>query len=219
MAPSAGAILWVPLVTRIQQMYPEIELQIHDGYSGNVIEWLAHGTADIGVVYQPQPSSTVDVDLLVTERLYLLASAHEPLLEGVRSITFRELCKLPLVLPTRAHAIRRLLEQMAQKHQAQLNVRLEVNAYPAIKSLVIARRGFTVLPVAPVLPEVHAGQIAIADIAQPSLTQTIGIVTGSHRQLSLAARTVVGLIRELVGQFIEAGRWPAVYSDTGPKRT
>jgi LysR family nitrogen assimilation transcriptional regulator len=108
---------------------------------------------------------------------------------------------------------------MAQKHQAQLNVRLEVNAYPAIKSLVIARRGFTVLPVAPVLPEVHAGQIAIADIAQPSLTQTIGIVTGSHRQLSLAARTVVGLIRELVGQFIEAGRWPAVYSDTGPKRT
>jgi len=211
MAPSAGAILWIPLVARVQQAYPEIQLQLHEGYSGHVVEWLAHGTVDLGVVYQPQHSSTVDVDLLITETLYLLGAAHDPVLEGNATVDFKELAKLPMILPTKSHAIRRLVDQVAAKRRVSLNVWLEVNAYPAIKSLVIARRGFTVLPVAPVLPEVHIGQIAIAGLINPTLTQTVGLITSSHRQLSLAGRTVRGLIRDLVAQLVKAGRWPALY--------
>lgn len=214
MAPSAGALLWVPLVTRIQSSHPEIRLQILEGYSGDVLEWLVGGRIDIGVLYEPHLASQLRPELLITERLYLVASP-DVLPAAAGSITLREMARLPLILPGKNHAIRRLLEQATLKHGGVMNVQLEVNAYPAIKHLVMAGRGCTVLPVAPVLPEIHSGQIAIAEIVRPSLTQTVGLVTSSHHQPSIAARVVCSLIRTLVEEFVSAGRWPARHREQG----
>jgi hypothetical protein len=58
-----------------------------------------------------------------------------------------------------------------------LDVELEVNAYPAIKRIVLGRRGRTVRPAASVLEEVRDGQVALAEISAPSLSQTVSLST------------------------------------------
>jgi LysR family nitrogen assimilation transcriptional regulator len=210
MAPSAGALLWAPLVTHVQESYPEVRLKVFEGYSGDVIEWLVAGKVDIGVLYQPHLATSLKPELLIEERLYLIAAPGDlPNPQG--TVEFHQLGTLPLILPGKNHAIRRLLDQAAAKRQMTIGVRLEVNAYPTIKTLVMAGRGCTVLPVAPVLPEVHAGQLAIAEIVDPVLSQTVGLVTSSHHQPSVAARTISQIIRKLVEQFVNSGRWPARY--------
>jgi LysR family nitrogen assimilation transcriptional regulator len=218
MAPSAGALLWVPLVTRLQDSYPEVRLKVFEGYSGDVIEWLVAGKVDVGVLYQPHLATSLKPELLIEERLYLIAAPGN-FQNLTSSIEFRALGTMPLILPGKNHAIRRLLDQAAVKHQMTIDVRLEVNAYPTIKTLVMAGRGYTVLPVAPVLPEVHAGQLAILEIAHPVLSQTVGLVTSSHHQPSVAARAVCQIIRSLVEEFVNSGRWPACYGrkDAGPE--
>jgi LysR family nitrogen assimilation transcriptional regulator len=210
MAPSAGALLWAPLVTRIQDSYPEVRLKVFEGYSGDVIEWLVAGKVDIGVLYQPHLATSLKPEFLIEERLYLIAPPGD-FPKPQSSIEFRQLGTLPLILPGKNHAIRRLLDQAAAKHRITIGVRLEVNAYPTIKTLVMSGRGCTVLPVAPVLPEVHAGQLAIVEIVDPVLTQTVGLVTSSHHQASVGARAVRQIIQTLVEEFVNSGRWPARY--------
>jgi LysR family nitrogen assimilation transcriptional regulator len=210
MAPTAGAILWVPLLAQVQRTFPDIRLQVAEGYSGHVMEWLVHGKADIGVIYQPQENGTVKHELLIDERLYLVGSPEEPPFRSA-SISFEELSRLPLILPAMPHAIRRLLEAVAAKRRLPLNVELEVNAYPAIKTIVLARRGFTALPAAPVLADVHAGQVAIAEISAPALSQRVVLATTTHHAPSVGARAVCRLIKELVEEFKSSGRWPARY--------
>jgi LysR family nitrogen assimilation transcriptional regulator len=217
MAPSVGGLLWVPLVTRVQAAHPDVQLQLHEGYSGDVVEWLVSGRVDIGVLYEPHLASQLKPEFLIRERLYAVGTP-DALAAGTESIDFRDVAALPLVLPGRNHAIRRLLEQAAAKLDMPLNVQLEVNAYPAIKQLVIAGRGYTVLPVASVLPELHAGQLAIAEITGPSLSQTVGLCTSTHHQPSVAARTVASIIRELVEGYVASGRWPAWHGDGDESR-
>ena len=162
------------------------------------------------MIYQPQESGTVKHELLIDERLYLVGSPDEPPFRSA-SVSFEALSRLPLVLPAMPHAIRRSLEAVAAKRRLPLNVELEVNAYPAIKTIVLARRGFTVLPVAPVLADVHAGQVAIAEISAPAVSQKVALATSTHHAPSLGARAVCRLIKELVEEFKSSGRWPARY--------
>jgi LysR family transcriptional regulator, nitrogen assimilation regulatory protein len=210
MAPTAGAMLWVPLLAQVQRIFPDIRVQVAEGYSGHVTEWLVHGKADVGVVYQPQENGGIKHELLIDERLYLIGSPEAPAFRSA-SISFDELSRLPLVLPAAPHAIRRLLEGVAAKRRMPLNVDLEVNAYPAIKNIVLARRGFTVLPAAPVLAEVHAGQVAIAEIAAPALSQRVVLATSTHHAASSGARALCRLIKDLVEELKASGRWPARY--------
>ncbi len=210
MAPAAGAILWVPLLAQVQRNLPDMRIQVGEGYSGHVMEWLVHGKADVGVVYQPQESVSIRHELLIDERLYLVGSPDDEVLRGT-SIAFDEVCKLPLVLPAMPHAIRRLLQAVAAKRRQTLNVALEVNAYPAIKNIVLARRCYTVLSAASVLTEVHAGQAAIAEISSPALSQKVVLATSTHHAASLGTRAVCRLIRELAEEFKSSGRWPSRY--------
>lgn len=208
MAPSAGAILWVPLLAQVQRSFPDIRVQVSEGYSGHVMEWLVHGKADVGVVYQPQENGGLRHEVLIDERLYVVGSPDEAPFHSA-SITFEELSKLGLILPAMPHAIRRLLEAVAAKRHLPLNIELEVNAYPAIKSIMLARRGLTVLPAAAVLAELHAGQVAIAEITAPALSQKMALVTSTHHAVSAGARAVCRLIKELMEELKSSGRWPA----------
>jgi LysR family nitrogen assimilation transcriptional regulator len=210
MAPSAGALLWVPLLAQVQRAYPDIRVQVAEGYSGHILEWLAGGQADIGVVYQPQETGGLRHEVLIDERLYLVGPPGEPALRNA-TVAFEQVCRLPLILAGMPHAIRRLLEAVAAKRRLPLNVELEVNAYPAIKSIVLARRRFTVLPAAAVLSEVHAGQVGLAEIAAPALSQKVALATPTHRAASAATRAVCQAIRELVEDLKSSGRWPARY--------
>jgi LysR family nitrogen assimilation transcriptional regulator len=210
MAPTAGTMLWVPLLAQVLSSLPDIRLQVAEGYSGHVMEWLVAGKADVGVVYQPQENGGLKHEVLIDERLYLVGAADAAPFRRP-TISFDELSELPLILPAMPHAIRRLLESVATKRRLPLNVELEVNAYPAIKSIMLARRGFTVLPAAPVLAEVHAGRAAIAEIVAPALSQRVALVASTHHAASAGTLAVCDVIKALMEELKASGRWPARY--------
>ena len=208
-------MLWIPLLAHVERTLPDVRLQVAEGYSGHVLEWLVLGKADVGVVYQPQEHGGLKHEVLMEERLYLVG-APEASPFRASSITFEALSRLPLILPAMPHAIRRLLESVATKRHQPLNVELEVNAYPAIKTIMLARRGFTVLPAASMLAEVHAEQVALAEITTPVLSQRLALVASTHHAPSAGTRAVCALIKMLVEELKASGRWPARYRAPSP---
>ena len=75
-----------------------------------------------------------------------------------------------------------------------------------------AQRAYTILPAAPVLAEVRAGDFGIAEIVSPSLSQKVVLATSTHHPVSLGARAVYRMIKALVEKLRADGGWPARYA-------
>jgi LysR family nitrogen assimilation transcriptional regulator len=210
MPPSIGSFLAVPLVTRMRATYPEIQLQITEAYSGHLHEWLLSGRLDIGVLYAPTRSIGTTCDQLAAEELYLLGSPRVLArhIGTARRIEFCTLPTLPLILPARPHAIRRLMDEEAAKSRLDINLGPEVNGFLAIRDLVISGLGFTILPVSTVLGDIRAGTITAVSIVDPELIQMVGLMTSPHHPLSFAASCVVALLHELAQELHHNGAWP-----------
>jgi LysR family nitrogen assimilation transcriptional regulator len=209
--PSIGTILSVPTYVRVRQLYPEIQLQLTEGYSGHIHEWLLSGRIDIGVFYhQQQRRSDKDFHKLATEQLCLLGESKvvERHFGRSTSVAFSELLKLPLILPARPHAIRRLIDEVAAKKNAELNLATEVNAFLAVRDLVVQGHGVTILPVSNVLAELNAGQLKAINISDPALSQTVSLMTSTHHMPSLATTTVTRVIRDLAQELVNTAAWP-----------
>jgi LysR family nitrogen assimilation transcriptional regulator len=214
MPPSIGTILSTPTIVRVRQLYPEIQLQLTEGYSGHIHEWLLSGRLDVGVLYIPeQRNSDENFDILATEQLYLLGAPAvlERHLKRVRSVSFSEMLKLPLILPARPHAIRRLMDEVAAKKHVELALATEVNAFLAVRDLVVRGHGVTILPVSNVLAELNSGELKAISIGDPQLVQTVGLMTSTHHGPSLATTTVTRVIRDLAHELVNTAAWPQRY--------
>ena len=210
MPPSIGSILSVPTVMRVRSLYPEVQLQLTEGYSGHIQEWLLSGRLDLGILYMSQRSSEVNFDRVANEQLYLIGSPEmiRQHLGEIKSLNFDVTLSLPLILPTRPHAIRRLLDEAAAKKHREYYCPIEVNAFLAVRDLVLKGQGFTILPISTVLSEIETRRLEAVHIVNPELTQTVGLMTSTHHPPSFATTTVVRVIRDLTREMVSTGVWP-----------
>lgn len=205
--PSVAAIIVMPMVERLNRRFPKIKLQIVEGYSGYVCEWLQDGRIDVGIVYGAGGTPSVDCQPLVSERLYLLEAA-DGATRGDDKIQFCRLGDIPLILPSPPHAIRRLIDQFSARHHLTLNIRMEVSAFASITNLVTGGHGATILPIAPMISEVRDGRLKAREIVNPSLSQVVGVAASTQRPTA-ATQAVMDVIRDVTAILIAEGRWPA----------
>ncbi len=124
--PSVGLTLTPPLVRAFRERFPKATLCVLEGLSTYVLEWLAVGRADCAVVYTVPTSSAVELVPVLNEQLYLVSSRAmgEPSPETLigDEISLADVAERSLVMPSRPHSIRMLLE--AAMAQASLKSRI-----------------------------------------------------------------------------------------------
>lgn len=134
--PSVSRTLTGPLVQAFREQLPRATLTVVEGLSAYALEWLAIGRVDGAVVYNVTPSPAIDLQPLLDEPLYLV-SARAP---GARRIgdpvTLREVAAHELVIPSRPHSMRMLLETALAGEGCRARVALEIESVPAILDLV-----------------------------------------------------------------------------------
>jgi len=134
--PSVSRTLTGPLVQAFREQLPRATLTLVEGLSAYALEWLAIGRVDGAVVYNVTPSPAIDLQPLLDEPLYLV-SARAP---GARRIgdpvTLREVAAHELVIPSRPHSMRMLLETALAGEGSRARVALEIESVPAILDLV-----------------------------------------------------------------------------------
>ena len=94
-----------PLLARYRELYPQVSIHIHEGFSGYMYEWLMSGRVDIAVMHNPAPHASLDIQYLLTEQMFVVVPGPQG--EGyknwrqVESYQNKDLAKLPLILPSR----------------------------------------------------------------------------------------------------------------------
>jgi LysR family nitrogen assimilation transcriptional regulator len=134
--PSVSRSLTGPLVHAFREQLPRASLSVVEGLSAYALEWLAIGRVDAAVVYNVTPSPAIDLQPLLDEPLFLV-SARPPRARRLgEPVSLREVADTPLVIPSRPHSMRMLLETALAAEGRRARVALEIESVPAILDLV-----------------------------------------------------------------------------------
>lgn len=196
--PSVGRQLTLPLVEAFGRECPKARLAIVEGLSAHIVEWIATGRVDVGLVHNPEPNEAIDTEPVLDEPLCLVSAARARGAASGKPVPLRDLPKYPLVIPERTHAVRRLLETQAALGGTRLDIAWEISSVPAILELVAGGHGHAVLSRSAVDAEVTAGRLAVRPIGEPPLVNTLCLATSTSKRATPLTRHVTRLLRALI---------------------
>ncbi len=206
--PSMGRLLTLPLVEGFRRTLPKAKLAIVEGLSAHLAEWIATGRVDIGLLHNPEPQPALEVTPVLEEPLGLVSPAEKrggktgkrggKKVSPRATATLEELTRLPLILPERSHAIRKLLETQAALSGHKLNVSLEISSVQSILDLVRAGHGHALLTPSALAASGDAAAFRLRPLVEPRLTSTLCLAVSAHKPATPLSKHVFRMLRELV---------------------
>jgi LysR family nitrogen assimilation transcriptional regulator len=134
--PSVSRTLTGPLVEAFRERFPKATLTMVEGLSTYVLEWLVLGRVDCAVVYNVTPAATVDLVPVLEETLYLVSARGAARTLLGKPVLLAKVAEHELVMPSRPHSIRMLLESALATAGLKPRIGLEIESVPAILDLV-----------------------------------------------------------------------------------
>src|SRR5207245_2792564 len=159
------------------------------------IDWVAGGQLDAAIVNKPRARLSLDSQSLHDEEMVLVTSAqHGP--ELPPTIDLAKLPDLELVLPTKRHGLRGVLDTAAQHADVMLNPKFEIDVLGTIVKFVESTRFATILPRIVVQRAVEQGTLRVYPILAPRIVRHIVRISHPRRPLSAAAEALIGIIAD-----------------------
>lgn len=209
LTPAAGLLLVSPIVRTFRRDWPQVALQVRDGISNLLQEWLLDGRLDVAVLYNPPPLDALESEIIMHEHMVVVEppdqkqrgrqQAGKPQIGTCR---IRDLADMPLIMPGLPHNNRRIVEQAAIQHGVNLRVRLEVDSVTLAKTMVKNALGCTILAYSAVHEEVMRGELKVRVIERPALVSTVAVAMLRERRADRLPnelrRTVIAEVNRLV---------------------
>ena len=173
--------------------YPEIHLLVCEGYSETMLEWVIAGQLDIAIINTPAPRLPPTARHILDEEM-LLAHGASNRLALPKVVSFDRLEGLDIVIPSRRHGLRRILDGAAAEAGFSLKPRLEIDTLSAICEVIATTDLVTVLPGIVLQSTLSAGRIKARRLRNPAIVRSVAWVTNPRRSVSAAMSAVMEII-------------------------
>lgn len=204
--PSSCELLAAPLVLALKERYPGVQVSLSVGYTDHLARWLETGELDMALLYDAPQRPSVSLEPLLKEVLCLTAPAAHGL-SLKKPVKVRALGQAPLVLPSRPHNLRGLVEHACAVADVPFRIAAETNALSVQRDLVVQGVGFSVLPAVAIRSELERGLLSAAPIAAPEFARSIYLALPTTRRSSTAVQCVVGELKRCMEAAVDSGEW------------
>ncbi|MBY5377278.1 LysR substrate-binding domain-containing protein [Rhizobium leguminosarum] len=216
--PTVAEFVTVPLMQQAGSSHPSLSLRFTSAFSGHLMEWLKRGELDVALSYDPDPQASLRIEPIMVENLLLIGPPSQGLrLDG--PIAFEALARLPLVLPSPRHGLRRIVEECADRAFIKLTSTVEVDSFGAMIALAQNGFGCTVLPLPPVYDFVKRGLLTAAPLIDPVPSRRLVVAFAADRPTSAAARFIGNTFRSIASGLVHSDVWPGHMIDPSEKPT
>lgn len=175
------------LIGELSTKHPGIEVALFVGNRKAVLDRLSHNQDDLYVLGQPPENLGVVAIPFAPNPLVAIAHPKHPLV-GVKRITPERLASEPFITRERGSGTRAGSEAFFQKHGATPRIRMELGSHEAIKQIVAARLGISIMAKITVEAEVKRGDLAILDVQGLPLERQWYLVYPEQKVLAPAAQ-------------------------------
>jgi LysR family nitrogen assimilation transcriptional regulator len=210
--PPAAAHFLVPaLVQRFSARYPNVFLKLVGGFSSHIHEWLVRGQVDISCLHDPLPQKGFEITPLLQEEVFLVGQPGMRLLDRAQ-IRIADLADLPLIVPSRPNASRRLLDNWVARTGVTLNICAEADDHSIIRAMIRAGIGYTLLTQGAFELDREHGTVAAVRF-RPRAYWPLAIVRATGTPRSDLLDRFYDMLREATQDLVRTGAWPGVLID------
>jgi len=206
MPPGVGHLLAPPLLARFGAEYPDVEVRIIGGFSSQLHDMLARRQIDLAFTHDPLPQRGLKVTPLLREEVFVVGLAGT-LAEGSEGLPSGEIVKLPLILPSRPNASRRLLDAWAAREGLWIEARYEVDDHVITSGLVKQGLGVSLMTRATIAADMLIDAIVVRPIA-PRAYWPLAVVEPDLPAPGAIVAAFTRMALDLVRAMTEQESWP-----------
>lgn len=181
--PSSLAAYTLPtVISAFRETYPHVKFQLRQGSYHFLIDAVAKGDVDMALL-GPMPKSNPRIKghILFLENIVALLPSHHPL-AGQASLQLSQLRNDSFVLFPKGFVLREIVVDTCQQLGFQPTVSFEGEDIDAIKGLVAAGLGVTLIPEITLIDSIPRSTVKLP-ISEPMVTRTVGVIISSERDL------------------------------------
>jgi LysR family transcriptional regulator, nitrogen assimilation regulatory protein len=142
--PSLRTLLTVPLILRLSQQAPDIQLVIREGSSRSMRDMLARGEIDFAIVSDQEDISVFQSTPLISESLCLVSLPSQRMKMN-KPVLLTQVAKEPLILTSSPNSLRTILDNALRANGLSSHVVVEADTVQMTLELIRRGLGSTVL--------------------------------------------------------------------------
>jgi DNA-binding transcriptional LysR family regulator len=177
-----------PILRKLRSKLPSLEIVVSTGNTSDILKLIEENVIDVGLVTLPAPGRTFDVRPVLDDEFVAIASPDAMTLPA--KIRPSDLADLPVVLYESGAHTRVLIDRWVTDAGFSLKPVMELGSVEAIKELVAAGLGCSVVP-RMALQNVNDRRRLTMRSLSPNLYRTLAIVLRHDKPLQRGLREVV----------------------------
>ena len=191
---TASIHLLPPLLRRMRTRHPEIELIVVTGNAPEMARAVAVNELDLAIVTLPVTARPLVVSSVYHDPLLAIAPPG-PRWRRRKPITAAELAEHPLMLYEAGGTIRRVIDDWFRRAGVSPRVAMELGNEEAIKKLVGAGLGLSIIPAIATRNEARDGSLVVLRL-EPPLARRLGIVRRRDKPVGPALEVFLAALEE-----------------------
>ena len=188
---TAATYFLPPMLAEFHRRWPRVDLRVVTGNSREMARAVRSNDLDVALVTLPAPTSGLTITATFADALVAIGSPRKS--KRREPMTPAECGELPLILYEPEGTTRALIEAWLGRAKRRRAPVLEMGNVEAIKRLVRAGMGVSIVPSMAVREEVAQQTLHAAPLSPP-LRRQLGIVVRSDRR----ANRLIGAMQELM---------------------
>jgi DNA-binding transcriptional LysR family regulator len=184
---TACIYLLPPMLREVRQRFPALEISVSTGNTPDMLRAIEENRIDVGLVTLPAAGRALDIRPVMEDEFVLVAPRGSPL---PREITAAELARMALVLYELGANTRRLIDAWAMRAGFSLKPVMELGSVEAMKELVGAGLGCSVLPRMALRGRQAERQFVVRSL-KPRLFRKLALALRKDKPLTKGLREVV----------------------------
>ena len=188
-------------INKLRLEKPDVHIAVHGIRSEEIVEGVARGQLDIGIVGIPVSDPRVTTEFVQRDIFKILVDKGHPLARAPEA-RLEEIVSEPLITFPENFAIRSMIDASAKEQGFNVSASVELESIEAMKALVRAKAGLTILPGASLLEILDDGDLVTVPISGDPLVRDIICVHRAREKLSQPAHCLIRCIREVFADVI-----------------
>ena len=198
---------------------PNVDIRVVEAFSGTLADWVVSGELDFAIVTEPPSHEGLALRALSAEPLALVSGAKSGF-SHLAPVSLPELPPIKLVMPSRQHSLRGMLERHIRVGSIAVERSIEIDGLYGALEFVHQSDWSAILPVTTVIGDMASGKFVINPIVEPATKIEYYVIHQTQRPLVRASRELVDRLEDALKQSsAEWSTWQKNASATGKRRT
>ncbi len=177
---------------RFRDLYPKVNVAVHDVINEQVLEMVRHRRVELGIGFEPESTQALVFVPFYTDRFVAVVPA-DSVLATRTLVTWAELLKHDFITLQRPSAVRLLLEADLRERHGKLSVAFESHQLTTVGRMVASGLGVSAVPSLCTAQMQELGARCVP-LEGPRIERRIGLIRLADHKLSAAAEALQAVL-------------------------